>query len=186
MELINDFDTSVKKAFDEINPKWEELKGLVVCGSHSPANVEDTLKKIEQARRGHIPFLGICAGMQFMVIEFCRNVLRIDNATSEELSPYGTHVITRMPELRVGMKMVRRRMESHWHNYKVKDIIALYEYFDVVKNEEDNVIEEMRLVPTPSFFIGVQYHPEYQSSLDKPHPLLVQFLNACNAVSLHR
>lgn len=173
MEIINDFDTSVRKAFSEIDEDWEVYDGLVVAGTHDPKDIENTLEKIRLARETNRPFLGICMGLQLMVIEYARNVLGIKDATSEEFGA-GTPVVVKMPKLRVGIFNVNGRPESHWHNYKVNG-----EYVRRFKGYQysfsDDVLEEL-------FFrnmVGVQYHPEYQSSRDKPHPLLFAFLDQC-------
>lgn len=179
MEIINDFSTSVKKALEEIDPKYEGFKGLVVCGTHSPKTeqVETALKKIREARESGTPFLGICFGLQLAVIEFSRNVLGIPDATSEELGA-GTYVVEKMTTMRVGAYPVNGRLESHWHNYKVAEGFwgVLNQKFAILV--QDGVVEEMKLFQHP-FFFACQYHPEYQSSKNAPHPTLKEFLNAC-------
>lgn len=178
-----DFYTSVLKAFKEIDPKFEDYNGLVITGSHSPAHVEDNLKKIEWARQNNIPTLGICMGLQLMAIEWARNMCGIPDATSAEISPgIGTQIVVKMPELRVGIRPVnwggQTRMESHWHNYKInRDYLTLFRE-DWRETETDGVVEVMRMVGHP-FFCGIQFHPEYQSSKDNPHPLLKEFIKAC-------
>ena len=154
MELFGDFDTSVQKALSEIDPKWPNYQGLIVCGSHNPHNVELIIDKIKEYREAKSPFLGICFGHQLAAIEYARNVLGIEDATSEELGIPGTFVVKKRSELKVGL----HDGESYWNNYEVsQDILDLW-----VK--ADN-------------FMTAQFHPEYQSSKDNPHPLLVNFLN---------
>lgn len=156
MEVLSDFTTSVKKAFDEIDPNWESYKGLIICGTHAPKmdEVEFLLNKIKEARENKTPFLGICYGHQLCAIEYARNVLGIKDAVSEEWGIEGTKVVKKRGELKVGW----HEGESYWNNYEV-DI--------EVKN--------------PEWFITTQSHPEYQSSIDKPHPLLVKFLSYAKA-----
>ena len=151
MEVLNDFNTSLEKAFDEIDVRWREYDGLVICGTHSPHDVEGMILLISEARKSGRPFLGICFGHQLAAIEYARNVLGIKNATSEEFGS-GEFVVKKLPSLRVGL----HEGETYWNNYEVT--------IDWKK---------------PENFITVQYHPEYQSSKDKPHPILVQFLNLC-------
>lgn len=151
MQVLNDFTTSVEKAFDEIDPKWRSYVGLVIAGTHNQQNVEKMLDVIMVAREGGIPTLLICAGHQLGAIEYARNVLGIKDATSEEFGQ-GTFVIKKRPQLKVGL----HDGESWWSNYEV-------------------VIDW----PVPAHFIAVPFHPEYNSSLDKPHPLLVKFLELC-------
>ena len=173
MELINDFSTSVRKAFTEIDPDWESYDGLVVCGTHTPKDVDEIIEKIQLARETHRPFLGICFGLQLMAIEYVRNVLGIADATSEEFG-IGTPVVVKMPTLRVGIFPVNGKQESHWHNYKVNDeYIKSFEGYKV--SFTGNILEEL----FSQNMVGIQYHPEYQSSKENPHPLLVAFLDKC-------
>lgn len=176
----NDFYTSVEKALDEINQKWRDLNGLIVLGSHMPLKVDEKIEAIREARENRTPFLGICFGMQLAAIEYARNNQQVKDATSEELGK-GTHIVTKLPRLHVGLDRVAgwwgTTEESHWHNYSVNlEYSHLFQDWDI--SENDDIVEVMRLKPHP-FFVGVQFHPEYQSSKEKPHPLLVDFINAC-------
>lgn len=156
MVILNDFTTSVEKALSEIDKNWKSYNGLVICGTHTPHNTEEMIEQIRHARENNIPFLGICFGHQLCAIEHARNVLGIKDATSEEFG-IGTFVVKKLPQLKVGLI----DGESYWNNYEViwKDW-----------NKPDN-------------FITCQYHPEYQSSKDKPHKLLVDFINKCKSSS---
>jgi CTP synthase len=181
MRLINDFNTSVEKAFEEINPNWKKLDGIVVCGTHSPKkkDMEKILEEIHLARITGVPFMGICAGMQFMVIEYARNFLGIKGATTQELEPKSPNaVIVKMPELRVGIRSVGGALESHWHHYKVEESIIpqLKDVFETVST--DGILEIMKH-RNHRHFMGVQFHPEYQSSRENPHRLFTHFLNVC-------
>lgn len=150
MIILNDFSTSVHKALSEIDPKYMDYDGLVVCGTHSPHDVEEMIEKIRKARESGLPFLGICFGHQLAYVEWCRSN-GIADATSEEFG-VGTIVVKKLPELKVGL----HGGETYWNNY---ECIGEGIY--------------------PKNFITCQYHPEYQSSKDKSHPLLVKFLNLC-------
>ena len=152
MTILNDFSTSVRKALEEIDPKYESYNGLVICGTHSPHDTEDMILKIEQARKTGRPFLGICFGHQLAAIEYARNVLGIGDATSEEFGK-GTFVVKKRPTLKVGL----HDGESYWNNYEV-----------VLPDWEK-----------PTHFATTQSHPEYQSSKDKPHPTLKKFIELC-------
>ena len=176
MKILNDFSTSVRKALEEIDPKYESYDGLVVCGTHSPHDVEEMIEEIRKVRESGTPFLGICFGHQLAAIEYARNVLGRFTATSEEFGAKPRVYQERIsdgfwetkstgPEFLVrkiptGLKVGLHDGETYWNNY------------EVVPGFED-------LWQKASNFITCQYHPEYQSSKDKPHPLLVQFINSC-------
>lgn len=163
MEILNDFNTSVERALSEIDPKWKEYKGLIICGTHNPHDFTEMINKIRIYRNAKLPFLGICFGHQLAAIEYARNVLGHLDATSEEFyqmeSPRSNYVfvVKKRPD---GLKVGLHNGESYWHNYEVID------GFESMWQKNTN-------------FITVQYHPEYQSSIDKPHPVLKQFIELC-------
>ena len=163
MEVLGDFTTTVEKALTEIDANWKEYDGLIICGTHSPHHIEEMIGKIKEYRETGKPFLGICFGHQLSAIEYARNFMRIEGATSEEFyekeslrSKNEMVVIKREDGLKVGL----HDGESYWNNYEVID------GFESIWKKVDN-------------FITVQFHPEYQSSFEKPHPVLVKFLEAC-------
>ena len=168
MEILNDFNTSVEKALSEIDENWKGYSGLIVCGTHSPRNWEEQIKKIREAREAGKPFLGICFGHQLAAIEYARNVLNKPYATSQEFilnSVFNDAAVSiTMPDVDVivikrkdGLKVGLHNGESYWNNYEV------IEGFESIWKKADN-------------FITVQYHPEYQSSKSNPHRILVEFL----------
>lgn len=186
----NDFFTNVERSFDEIDSGWRTYDGMVIVGTHNPDKIPEKLQIIRVARESKIPFLGICMGMQLMAIEFAKNVLGIEAAGSQEIQPaLANAVVVKMPELRVGIFPVdydgKSYNESFWHNYKLDENFAkLFEqHFKVAYSPFDlrsggKVPAILKLKDHP-FFCGTQFHPEYQSSKDKPHPILVEFLKAC-------
>src|SRR6185312_16195668 len=115
MKVLNDFSTSVEKALGEIDPRWRDYDGLVVCGSHTPIHTEQIIRDIQEAREYKIPFYGECFGHQLACIEWARNVMGISNATSEEFSTEGTFVVKKRREMKVGL----HEGESWWSNYEV-------------------------------------------------------------------
>ncbi len=157
MEIIGHFQTSLRKALEEIAPDYESYPGLVICGTHSPKDlpIEDMMHKIHLARESKTPFLGICFGHQLAAIEYARNVLHIGDATSEELRGEGTLIVQKRPELKVGL----HDGETYWSNYHV--VLPRWE--------------------KPHWFFTTQSHPEYQSGKGNPHQLLVDFLNLCRS-----
>lgn len=181
MQILNDFDTSVRKALDEIDSNWESYNGLIVCGSHSPkgSDLDFILGEIQKARENDIPFLGLCMGFQLAIVEFSRNVVGLIEANSTEINPTtSAPVVSKMKELRVGMRPVGSRMESFWHNYSVNE-----DFLDIFINNGWNFIKSEIIahgrLNGPRYFVGTQYHPEYGSTKDNPHPILMQFINAC-------
>ena len=150
MLILNDFTTSVRRALSEIDPNWESYNGLIVAGTHNQQNVDEIIDKIKYARDNKLPALLICAGYQLGAIQWARDN-GIPNATSEEFGQ-GTFVVKKRPELKVGI----HEGENWWSNYEVS--IA----WDI-----------------PDNFVAVPYHPEYSSTIDNPHPLLVKFINLC-------
>ena len=169
MKILNDFQTTVRKALEEIDPNYESYDGLVVCGTHRPELVEQMINEIYNARVKGTPFLGICFGHQLAAIEYARNVLKQPGATSEELfDPRNKEYINNLqipPQFIVikrpgGLKVGLHDRESWWNNYEV-------------------LPDFEKMWKKPPHFITCQFHPEYQSSKDKPHPLLVQFMNLC-------
>ena len=157
MEIYNSFQTSVRKALDEIDINWPKYRGLIICGTHSPEDTERLIDKIRIVRELKIPYLGICFGHQLAAIEYARNVLGIKDATSEEFGT-GTFVVKKRNELKVGLY----DGESYWNNFEV----------------------DLPNWDKPQNFFTSQAHPEYQSSIDKPHPLLVEFLKYAKEASL--
>jgi len=148
MEILNDFNTSVEKALDEIDPEWREYDGLIVCGTHSTPDIKFIISRIEMARETGRPFLGICHGHQLAAQEYAKNVL----------GQSADDILIKLPQLKVGL----HDGETYWNNYEV------VEGFEDLWKKADN-------------FITCQFHPEYQSSKEKPHPLLVNFLNYAKA-----
>ncbi len=191
-----DFSTSPEKAFDEIDPDWKKYPGLVIFGSHDQENIEEKIEKIRVSRENKIPTLGICFGLQLMAIEFARNAFEGDpfvaanlpEATSQEIDPDTKHpIVSKMEKRRVGIRKADGGYESFWHSYHVSPA-----YFHIfykrgwnLSTDTENELVSMNLGTHP-FFYGVQYHPEYQSTKDKPHPLLVRFLDACRTAATLR
>jgi CTP synthase len=178
----NSFDTSVMKALEEIDPEFQSYGGLLIVGSHSPQEVVENdfiFEQIREARENDRPTLGLCFGMQLMAIEYARNVLKIKDATSEEIGN-GVFVVSRLPSLRVGQHSVewdnKKTLESFWHRYGVSSKYARKAFHF---SETDGFVNRMQLKDHP-YFVGVQFHPEYQSSKENPHPVLKQFIESCS------
>lgn len=156
MEILGDFQTSVRKALSELDSNWADLDGLVVCGSHSREGHEKIIESIRDARTAGRPALLICYGHQLGAIEFARNMLGKTDATSEEFGGRGYKAVVRRQQPLVGL----HNGESYWSYYEV----------------EPSLLNEWHM---PDNWIAVPYHPEYESSYWKPHPLLAKFIELC-------
>jgi len=182
------------------------LTGILVAPGFGHRGIEGKIEAIKYARENKVPFLGICLGMQCAVIEFARNVLGMANANSTEMdaeTPYP--VIAMMAEQKViedkggtmrlgaypcvvkeGSKAFavygkKQISERHRHRYEFNNAyIDAYRnggMLPVGTNPQTQLVEIVELQDHP-WFIGVQYHPEYKSTVAKPHPLFIHFVKA--------
>lgn len=196
MEYLKDHEdlsTSTERALSEIDPDWRDLPGVIVFGSHQFTRIEEKMELIRKAREEKIPFFGECAGLQLAAIEYARNVLNLQDANSEEIDPNCKHkIIYRLPKLVVGIRKADGRMESFWNHYAVNPAYWHMFYNGKLIEEnrdepihnwslstQDDLLVSMHLSSNSHFFMGTQYHPSYNSSKDNPHPVLVDFINAC-------
>jgi len=192
---------------DENCEALKELDGLLVAPGFGHRGIEGKIAAIKYARENGIPFLGICLGMQCAVVEFGRNILNLKKAHSTEMNPDTPYpVIDIMEEqkkvsnkggtmrlgsypckLEKGTKVfdaygVEEIEERHRHRYEFNNKY-LREYaaaglVPVGMNVENELVEIVELQGHP-WFIGVQFHPEYKSTVANPHPLFVNFIKAC-------
>ena len=178
--------------------------GILVPGGFGHNGFENKIEAIKFARENNIPFLGICYGMQMMVIEYARNILNIVNATTEEIdySNSFTHIV-HLIELkknnyikRLGnyIGIIRNKdsiakkiyesniyIERYRHNYKInKKYINQLEEKGLIftGSSPDNQIMEIAELPINNFYLGVQFHPEFTSTIFKPHPILISFIKS--------
>lgn len=185
----------------------EHLDGIIVAPGFGPRGIEGKILAVKYARENNVPFLGICLGMQCAVIEFARNVLNYEKADSTEMNPKTKHpVIDLMEEqksitykggtMRLGGYKCRitndskvfkaygktEVIERHRHRYEFNN-----KYFDDFAsggmiptgiNPESDLVEIME-IKNHKWFVGVQFHPEYSSTVVNPHPLFVEFIKAC-------
>jgi CTP synthase len=192
---------------DNVNEKLNGLKGILVAPGFGSRGIDGKILTAKYARENNIPFLGICLGMQCAVIEFARNVLHFEGAHSTEINHKTKYpVIDLMEEqksvsdkggtMRLGgykcaiakgslaHKIYGKTdiIERHRHRYEFND-----RFYDDFKNNgmvpsginpESNLVEIME-IPDHKWFIGVQFHPEYSSTVVNPHPLFVNFIKAC-------
>jgi CTP synthase len=192
---------------DNVNEKLAGLKGILVAPGFGSRGIEGKIITARYARENNIPFLGICLGMQCAVIEFARDVLKLEGAHSTEINHKTKYpVIDLMEEqksvidkggtMRLGgykciisknslsYKIYGRTeiVERHRHRYEFNN--KFYEDFKengmvpVGINPDSNLVEMVE-IPSHKWFIGVQFHPEYSSTVISPHPLFVSFIKAC-------
>ena len=187
--------------------KMQGLDGILVAPGFGERGIEGKIKAVQFARENKIPFLGICLGMQMAVIEYSRNVLGLKEANSTEMDENTPDpVISIMEEqknivnkggtMRLGAwdshlekgSLVQKIYhgaseisERHRHRYEFNNQYKkqLEEAGLVASgvNNETGLVEIVE-VPAHPWFIGVQYHPEYKSTVDNPHPLFVGFIKA--------
>ncbi|MCM4151311.1 CTP synthase [Arenibacter sp. N53] len=190
-----------------IEKKMQGLDGILVAPGFGERGIEGKIKAVQFARENGIPFLGICLGMQMAVIEYSRNVLGLENASSTEMDENTPNpVISIMEEqkniinkggtMRLGAwdchlekgSLVQKIYhgaseisERHRHRYEFNNSYKkqLEEAGLVASgvNKETGLVEIVE-IPSHPWFIGVQYHPEYKSTVDNPHPLFVGFVKA--------
>ena len=189
---------------ENVAEKLEGMNGVVICPGFGQRGIEGKIVAAHYTRTHDIPTFGICLGMQMMVIEFARNVLGYSDANSREMDKITQHnVIDIMEEqktitnmggtMRLGayecvLKQGSRVFdiykqefiqERHRHRYEFNnDFQQEYErngMHCVGRNPESALVEIIE-IPTLKWYIGTQFHPEYQSTVLKPHPLFVDFI----------
>ena len=192
---------------DEINEKILKLDGLIVAPGFGSRGIEGKIKSIKSARENNIPFFGICLGMQMAVIEFSRNVLNLKDSNSTEMDENTSNpVISLMQDqknitnmggtMRLGSwdceliensramsiynsKQIKERHRHRWElNNKYLDDLQDAGLKASGINSKTGLVEIVEL-PLNDWFIGVQFHPEYKSTVENPHPLFVSFVSAC-------
>ncbi len=187
--------------------KLSRLDGILVAPGFGSRGIDGKILAARYARENNVPYLGICLGMQCAVIEFARNVLGLEGAHSTEIDHKTKHpVIDLMEEqksivdkggtMRLGVyKCIINKISRVYDSYLKTEIFERHRhryefnnrYFDdfsrngmipVGINPESNLVEIMEIADH-KWFVGVQFHPEYSSTVVKPHPLFVGFVRAC-------
>tara|TARA_R110002096_G_scaffold15173_2_gene53373 strand:+ start:601 stop:2241 length:1641 start_codon:yes stop_codon:yes gene_type:complete len=191
---------------DNVEVKLGHLDGVLVAPGFGERGIEGKIDAVKYVRENNVPFFGICLGMQMAVIEFARNVLGIADADSTEMNPDTKNpVIDLMEEqknitdkggtMRLGAWACDLKRESKvWEIYKADSIKERhrhrYEFNGDYKAQmedagmlatglnPDTGLVEIVEIPSHPWFVGVQYHPEYKSTVANPHPLFVAFVKA--------
>ncbi len=186
--------------------KLAHLDGVLVAPGFGERGVDGKIEAVRYVRENNIPFLGICLGMQMAVIEYARNVLGLKNANSTEMNPHTSDPVIDLMEsqknitdkggtMRLGAwachleegSIVREVynkadiLERHRHRYEFnnayKDQIEAAGMKATGLNPDTGLVEIVE-IPSHNWFVGVQYHPEYKSTVTNPHPLFVAFVKA--------
>lgn len=195
----------------EVAARLSHLDGVLVAPGFGERGIEGKIEAVKYVREHNIPFLGICLGMQMAVIEFARNVLGLHDANSTEMDTETPHPVIDLMEsqksvtdkggtmrlgswsceLQKGSKIAQiygtnKINERHRHRFEFNN--AYKKDFELAGlkatgiNEQTNLVEVVE-IPSHPFFIGVQYHPEYKSTVASPHPLFVEFVRAAQLYS---
>lgn len=192
--------------YSECKKLLQDVQGLVVPGGFGVRGIEGKLNAIRYARENNLPFLGICLGMQCAVIEYARNVAGFKDANSKEFDEGCTYpVIDLMTEqknvkgyggtmrlgaydcvITKGTKAEKaygtdRISERHRHRYEVNN-----EYLEKIANaglvfsgmSPDGMLAEMVEIPENDWFVAAQFHPEFKSRPNRPHPLFSGLISA--------
>lgn len=180
--------------------------GIIVAPGFGDRGIDGKILAAQYCREEKVPFLGICLGLQCAVVEFARNILGLEKAHSTEMAPRTPDPVIDLMEEQKGITEKGGTMrlgaypcnikkgtrvyaaynkvfirERHRHRYEFNnDYLEVFEkngFLPVGINPDSNLVEIMELRDHP-WFIGVQFHPEYRSTVMQPHPLFIDFVRA--------
>ena len=189
-----------------IQEKFSSLDGILVAPGFGERGIEGKIDAVRYARENKVPFFGICLGMQMAIIEYSRNVLGYTDANSTEMNEHTAHPVVNLMEeqktitdkggtMRLGAWKCDIKKDSlaykiygketiserHRHRYEYNSkYVAQLENAGLIAsgvNPDTGLVEIIEIEDHP-FFIGVQYHPEYKSTVANPHPIFVNFVAA--------
>jgi CTP synthase len=185
---------------------FEGVQGVLVAPGFGERGIEGKVSAIKYVRENNIPFFGICLGMQCAVIEFGRNVLKLESCDSAEFNPVAKNKVIDLMEdqknisdkggtMRLGAYDCEIKKDSqaykaygstkiserHRHRFEFNsDYLEAYQSKGMVAtgtNPSSGLVEIME-IPKHPWFVGVQFHPEYKSTVTTPHPLFIDFVKA--------
>ena len=205
-ELVLRWVNSEMLEVEDVEKHLEGVDGIIVPGGFGSRGIDGKIAAINYARERHIPFLGLCLGMQCSVIEWARNLAGFTDANSAEFNPNTTNpVINLLPEqqdvvdlggtMRLGLytcRVIPNTMafelyqqdvvyERHRHRYEFNNAyrqLFLESGYVVSGTSLDGRLVEMIELPHHPFFIACQFHPEFVSRPSAPHPLFAGFMQA--------
>lgn len=190
-----------------IDQLLSDFDGILVAPGFGSRGIEGKIKAVHFARTQNLPYFGICLGMQMAVIEFARNVLHLKDANTVEVDQHtpdpvihlmetqkevdqkgGTmrlgswkcavHPDTLMSKAYQGQPLINER---HRHRFELnnayREALEKAGMFASGINPETGLVEAVEIAGHP-WFVGVQFHPEYKSTVENPHPLFVSFVEA--------
>ena len=187
---------------DNIEEHLKDMDGVIICPGFGQRGIEGKFVAIKYCRTHNVPTFGICLGMQCIAIEFARNVLGYADANSREMDEKTPHNVIDIMEEQKSITNMGGTMrlgayecvidpnsktyeayiqERHRHRYEFNN--SYKEEFEkagmkcVGINPESDLVEIVE-IPTLKWFIGTQFHPEYSSTVLKPHPLFLSFIKA--------
>jgi CTP synthase len=190
---------------ENLEARLSGLNGMIVAPGFGHRGMQGKILAARYARENNIPYFGICLGMQVAVIEFAQNVLNLQGADSTEMNPKTSYPVIDLMEHQKGItdyggtmrlgsyecRIIENKSktfkaynkltiyERHRHRYEFND--SFREQFiqagmlPVGVNPETDLVEIIE-IPSHKWFVGVQFHPEYRSTVLNPHPLFVDFI----------
>ncbi len=189
-----------------LESELKELDGILVAPGFGSRGISGKIEAVRYAREKNVPFFGICLGMQCAVIEFARHKLGFEDAHTTEIAEDSKYPVISMMEeqksianlggtMRLGAYKCQLKpasnsysaynsdliFERHRHRFEFNnDYLQDFEKAGMIatgKNPETGLVEVVE-IPSHSWFVGTQFHPEYKSTVENPHPLFVAFINA--------
>ena len=194
---------------DDVDSQLKDVAGVLIPGGFGERGVEGKIRAAQFAREHKVPYLGLCLGMQVATIEFARNVCGIKNANSTEFDKDAAEPVISLLEEQRGVRAKGASMrlgtwptkiaygtlagniygqadvlERHRHRYefnmKYRDRMT-EKGFTISGTSPDGTLAELIELRDHPYFLACQYHPEFQSKPNKPHPLFKGFIQACLA-----
>jgi CTP synthase len=204
---LEKIDSEAIESSEHYAERFKEVQGILIPGGFGQRGIEGMIKAANHARLNNIPYLGICLGMQVMVIEYARNVLGLKDANSTEFDPGTRHPVISLLEeqqhiknlggsMRLGKSPSLLQNDSRLYNIYHKDtVFERHRHRYEVANKYRDALEKAGLLlsattanrelveavewPNHDWGIGVQFHPEFTSKPDRPHPLFADFIAVC-------
>jgi CTP synthase len=188
-------------------PLLSDVAGVLVPGGFGERGIEGKVEAVNFARENRVPFFGICLGMQCAVVEFARHVAGLEKAHSSEFAPDTPHPVIDLMEEQKGVRRKggtmrlgaypcvlkegtlsyraygrKRIYERHRHRYefnnRYRDVLERAGLVVAGTSPDGRLVEVVEVKDHP-WFVAVQYHPEFKSRPQTPHPLFVSFVRAC-------